>query len=49
MYKEGDWVRIAETSQKGKVIDVADLWGESIVTVWLPLHVMENRSVYEKT
>lgn len=36
MNTETPWVIIKNTSQKGKVIDVADLWGTRILTVWIP-------------
>ncbi len=37
MHTENNWVIIKNSSQKGKVIETTELWGSTILTVWLPL------------
>lgn len=34
--QENPWVIIKNTTQKGKVIDTAELWGIRILTIWIP-------------
>jgi hypothetical protein len=36
MYTENHWVIIKNSLQKGKVIETTELWGTTILTVWLP-------------
>jgi ERCC4-related helicase len=37
MYSENRWVIIKNSSQKGKVIETTELWGSTILTVWVPV------------
>ena len=36
MYSENNWVIIKNSSQKGKVIEITELWSTTILTVWVP-------------
>ena len=37
MYSDNNWVIIKNSSQKGKVIETTELWGTTILTVWVPV------------
>ena len=36
MNSEHYWVSIKNTSQKGKIIEFTELWGTTVLTVWIP-------------
>ena len=36
MNSEHHWVIIKNTSRKGKIIETTELWGTTILTVWIP-------------
>ena len=38
--QENHWVIIKNSSQKGKIIESTELWGTSVLTVWIPNSVL---------